>query len=454
MAPQQPQQQYGGNGPVQRDGAGTIMPINALNPYQNKWSIRARVMEKDMRTYSNAKGDGRLMNLLAVDATGDIRITGFNEAVEAHYERIVQGRVYDISGGTLKPKNAQYNNTTHQFEITLNRTCTIDEVEEPGGHEAIPRYNFTFRSIPDLEQTPDESKVDVLGVITDATDAQNFTAKSGKEMTKRVLVLADTSSRSIECTIFGQPSQTLSVGFVVAIKGAKVGSWNSKSLTLWQDSQVTTHPDMQEAHSLLGWWQSVGQSTQLHSISSAGGGGGKGGRRIFFSDIDELALGMNSEPDVFTVRATITHIKTESRTMWYIACPNCKKKLQAADEQNLQAHCEKCDKTVMGIRRWIFQATCADTTGSRYVSFFDDQAVQMLGKTADELAPLKAIDEAAFGAHFLTHSFKSYLMKCRVKSETYMEEAKVKVSATHLTQLEWVPEGRKLLEDIRQMQVQ
>jgi hypothetical protein len=83
---------------------------------------------------------------------------------------------------------------------------------------------------------------------------------------------------------------------VVAIKGAKVGSWNSKSLTLWQDSQVTTHPDMQEAHSLLGWWQSVGQSTQLHSISSAGGGGGKGGRRIFFSDIDELALGMNSEP--------------------------------------------------------------------------------------------------------------------------------------------------------------
>jgi hypothetical protein len=51
-------------------------------------------------------------------------------------------------------------------------TCTIDEVEEPGGHEAIPRYNFNFRSIPDLEQTPDESKVDVLGVITDATDVR------------------------------------------------------------------------------------------------------------------------------------------------------------------------------------------------------------------------------------------------------------------------------------------
>ena len=44
-----------------------------------------------------------------------------------------------------------------------------------------------------------------------------------------------------------------------------------------------------------------------------------------------------------------------------------------------QGHCEKCEKTVLGSRRWIFTATCADTTGSRYISFFDDQAVSMLG---------------------------------------------------------------------------
>ena len=57
-----------------------IMPIGALNPYasnrsvppvplrsttvlcryQNKWAIRARLIEKDFRTYSNAKGDGKV----------------------------------------------------------------------------------------------------------------------------------------------------------------------------------------------------------------------------------------------------------------------------------------------------------------------------------------------------------------------------------------------------------
>ena len=59
-------------------------------------------------------------------------------------------------------------------------------------------------------------------------------------------------------------------------------------------------------------------------------------RRIVFSDIDDLALGLNSDADVFQVRATLTHIKTDNRTMWYIACPGCKKKLATADEDNLQ----------------------------------------------------------------------------------------------------------------------
>ena len=246
--PQQPHAppMYGGHGghggPIVKDGASAIMPISALNPYQNKWSIKARVMEKDFRNYSNAKGDGKLFNMIVVDATGEVRVTGFTDAYNEHYDKVVVGRVYVISGGTLKPKNAQYNTTSHAFEITLNRGCTLDECEEPQGHEAIPRYSFAFTPIGALEHTPDEAKVDVLGVIVESTELQSFTAKSGREMQKRVATLADTTGRSIECTCFGAPSQDLAAGSVVAIKGAKVGAWNLKSLTIWSDGAVTAHP--------------------------------------------------------------------------------------------------------------------------------------------------------------------------------------------------------------------
>lgn len=47
--------------------------------------------------------------------------------------------------------------------------------------------------------------------------------------------------------------------------------------------------------------------------------------------------------------------------------------------------------------------------------------------------------------------FKTYILKCRVKSETYMEENKLKVSALQLTPLDWVGEGRSLLDEIRSM---
>lgn len=267
-------------------------------------------------------------------------------------------------------------------------------------------------------------------------------------MTKRVALLGDSSGRAIEASIFGHPTQQLTVGNVIAIKGAKVGSWNTKSLTLWGDGPITMHPDMPEAHNLLGWWNAGGAAAQLQSLSIAGGGG-KPSRRIVFSDIDDQALGLNADPDHFTVRCTLTHIKTDGRTLWYIACPECKKKLVGADEENMQAHCEKCDKTTTGVRRFIFQATCNDATGSRYISLFDDQAVGMLGgKTADELAQLRHADPRAFDQHFTSHSFKPYLMKCRVKSETYMEEQKLKVSAIHAQPLNWLAEGQLLLQEI------
>jgi replication factor A1 len=45
-----------------------IVPIDSLNPYQNKWTIKARVISRpNLRTYSNARGEGRVMSVELVD---------------------------------------------------------------------------------------------------------------------------------------------------------------------------------------------------------------------------------------------------------------------------------------------------------------------------------------------------------------------------------------------------
>lgn len=147
------------------------------------------------------------------------------------------------------------------------------------------------------------------------------------------------------------------------------------------------------------------------------------------------------------MRCCVTHIKAD-RTLWYIACPHCKKKLTQADETQLQAQCEKCDKTVMGSRRWIFVATCNDASGSRLVSFFDETGMVLLGEPADQLAQYREQQPAAFDRYLIDHSFKSYTLRGRVKNETYQDEAKLKISCTNLVPLNYVDTGRALLQEI------
>ncbi len=46
-----------------RTPGGSTHPIVGLNPYQNKWVIKARCMNKGaIRNYNNAKGPGKLFN--------------------------------------------------------------------------------------------------------------------------------------------------------------------------------------------------------------------------------------------------------------------------------------------------------------------------------------------------------------------------------------------------------
>ena len=103
-------------------------------------------------------------------------------------------------------------------------------------------------------------------------------------------------------------------------------------------------------------------------MAGAGGAGSKPTPRIVFSDVEDRALGLNQQPDYFSVRCRVQHIKTDKKTLWYIACNTCKKKVQGADEHNLEGTCEKCNKTVTGERRWIISARCVDAFGSQLAS--------------------------------------------------------------------------------------
>lgn len=64
-----------------------IVPIRDITPYNSKCTIKARVTNKStIRTWSNSRGDGKLFSVDLLDESGEIRATGFNNAVDQFYE--------------------------------------------------------------------------------------------------------------------------------------------------------------------------------------------------------------------------------------------------------------------------------------------------------------------------------------------------------------------------------
>ncbi|XVE97918.1 hypothetical protein REPUB_Repub03eG0060300 [Reevesia pubescens] len=67
--PYQPPPNYKMQGRIMKnDAPAQIIPIAALNPYQGRWAIKARVTAKgDRRRYNNARGDGKVFSFDLLD---------------------------------------------------------------------------------------------------------------------------------------------------------------------------------------------------------------------------------------------------------------------------------------------------------------------------------------------------------------------------------------------------
>lgn len=115
-----------------RGGGGSrssIYPIEGLSPYQNNWTIKARVTQKsDMKTWSNARGEGKLFNVTLMDESGEIRATAFNLVADDLYPRLEEGKVYYISKARVNLAKKKFSNLANDYELALEKNTEIEEV--------------------------------------------------------------------------------------------------------------------------------------------------------------------------------------------------------------------------------------------------------------------------------------------------------------------------------------
>ncbi|KAK1736471.1 replication factor A protein 1 family protein [Skeletonema marinoi] len=450
----------GSSNPVIRTNASSqsFTPISGLNMYSNRWVIRAKITNKsEIRTWSNAKGEGSLFSVVVLDSSGtDVKCTFFKEAVDKFYNLLEEGRVYTFSGGRLKVANMQYNTCKSQFEITFDQNSEIhlqDDAEDI-------QESYDFVKIAALSEMEPSGFVDILAVVKHVADpAVIVSKKSGKEMTKCELTIQDDSGADVRLTVWGDLAANAQTKFanlpIVAFKRARISDYGGRSLS---GSGCSVNPTIPQANQLRQWWADNGSNTQARSLSSAGGGA-RGAdpfeQRKTVSSIKEEQLGYNEKPDWLSFKATITFLKKDKagdEGAWYTACFNsgdpCKNMFKATQTSDGFFHCDKCQQTnEKCVRRFIFSGTVADDTSTSWVSVFNEQAESMFnGVKADELyEKIAEGDRDSYDSTFAKASCTEWIIKCKVKQEHVGDESRVKTSIVSLTPIDYAAESRNLL---------
>ena len=193
-------------------------------------------------------------------------------------------------------------------------------------------------------------------------------------------------------TLWGKQAETFDHNDspVIAFKGVKVGDFGGRSLSMFSTATMSVNPDIEETHSLRGWYDTEGAHQNFTAYTNAARTDNTSIRPDELKDLGQVKdenLGANDKPDYFSTSATVSFVKKESFAYPACASEGCNKKVVDDGSGWL---CEKCNqKWPEPIYRYILHTNIMDHAGSIWTTLFNDEAEKLMGISANELTKLR-----------------------------------------------------------------
>lgn len=454
-------------------GGRRVQPIQSLNPYMGAtWTIRARCASKsEMRTYTNAKGEGNLFNVEFIDEDGTrIEATLWREVAQKYYENIEEGKVYYVSRAGLKPANKTYSSVQNDYQLTFSDRTEVEECKDASAKQLENvKVKLNVTKIADLPRhLGRKTLLDVVGIVANVSPLGSVKRKKDQsELARRDLTIFDSSSRSVSVTLWqtlaseeGEKLDKLQKECpVVALQGVRTNDYNGVSLSTVSRSAITIAPDeseIPEAKALREWYAGQGNKVDFPHCGAGLANnnraslGGASQQRVTLQDLREKTVPpVGTKPEYVNTFAYISDIKAD-QNLYYMAAPDGSNK--KVTEENGRYYCEGTQKYYdTFIRRYVMRCEVMDHTGSLIFNVFNDQAETILGCTADAISGPKEKGERAYDLTLKNALLVPYTFRVMCKPEEYNNQTRLRYAAQNLKPINPVEQSAFLIGAIEKM---
>merc|ERR1719210_1468710 len=379
-----------------------LIPVSELSTYVQRWTLRARVTSKSpLRTFSKGGGSGKVFHVNILDVHGgEIRASFFNDAADAHFDKLQVGKCYTFSRGAVRIANRQYNPCDHRYEITFDKLAQIEEVEDD---EQIETVKLSLTDLKSVETRALPCNVDLCGIVTCANSAISFTSREGKELLKRDITIADDTASSITVTIWGDRAKQEDSVFqgnpVVCLKGVVIKEWNGgRSGSLSEGGMLVFRSAAPEAKRVEEWWSEGGKSQSLTALSKTFSGGSSRAANAKQLDLTELRRQSEQvlhQPETYSVFCRLALVqmqkKGEPQPLCYMACQELRegKALPCNRRVDSSGFCSSCNRAGKAAPRFNLRCRFSDAGDNAWITTFHEAAQQVVGLSSEEAQDLE-----------------------------------------------------------------
>ena len=437
-----------------------VLSIKDFTPYLQRCRLCVRVTSKSgVRTFRNARGDGKLFSMDFMDVEGAAtRATVFNASVDRFYPLIVVGQCYDIHPLHVKRANPQY--CEYPYEVTFEVGTVVTILFDDG---SIPGMPYDFIQISAIQDLSAGATCDVMGLVINMQEAETIQTRRGPRA-KRNMTLVDISAASIVVSLWGEKATLpMKVGDCVFLRAVRVSHYNGRCLEVQEKTGVVMNPEDTRAMQLRQWYQSGGSDLPFQGMTTVQARGQKRNLAEASLQDDMLLQGAQSgglqqrRTNVHQLVATVVHANM-ARVPYYHACTfeildggsarTCNKKVE-------NGACKAGHECQEPEARYVLPLHLADAYGSIECRAFNEEACELVGLPAAGMASLdvsraegSADAEKAY-RKCLDRIHRRWQLTLRCRTEEYEGQSRVQYTVDKVAPVDLEIEAKAMLSEIR-----